>query len=107
MKRGIHFMRFRPDRYICPVCKWDFASRRRKCCPGCGTLLLIASDVLSDEELTALKRFWMWETLKRRWKYIANWEAAKREAVDRIGEFTRARLGEALSDSGSDKKTVH
>src|SRR5260370_22511973 len=92
MKGGIQFMRCRPDRYICAVCKWDFASRRRKCCPGCGTLLLIASDVLSDEELTALKRFWMWETLKRRWKYIANWEAAKREAVDRIREIGRAHV---------------
>jgi hypothetical protein len=100
-------MRFRPDRYICPTCKWDFASRRKKCCPGCGTLLLIASDILSDEELTALKSFWMWETLKRRWNYIANWEAAKREAVESIAEFTRARLGEVLFDSGSDKKTIH
>jgi hypothetical protein len=54
-------MRFRPDRYICPVCKWDFASRRK-----------IASDVLSDEELTALKSFWMWETLQRTWNYIAD-----------------------------------
>jgi hypothetical protein len=57
-------MRFRPDRYICPVCKWDFACRRKKCCPGCGTLLLITSDMLSDEELTALKSFWMWENRK-------------------------------------------
>ncbi|HXJ04938.1 MAG TPA: hypothetical protein VNH65_07555 [Candidatus Acidoferrum sp.] len=100
-------MRFRPDRYICPVCKRDFASRREKCCPGCGTLLLIASDVLSDEELTALTSFWMWETPKGRWNYIANWEAAKREAVERIGEFTKARLGGVFFDSGSDKKTVH
>jgi hypothetical protein len=43
-------MRFRPDRYICPICKWDFASRRKKCCPACATVLLIASDVLSDKE---------------------------------------------------------
>jgi hypothetical protein len=100
-------MRFRPDRYICPVCKWDFASRRKKCCPGCGRLLLIASDVLSDEELTALKNFWMWETLKGRWNYIADWEAAKREAVERVAEFTRIRLAEGLLQNGSCKKTAH
>jgi hypothetical protein len=75
--------------------------------PRLWTLLLIASDVLSDEELTALKSFWMWETPKGRWNYIANWEAAKREAVERIGEFTKARLGEVLFESGSDRKTVH
>jgi hypothetical protein len=77
------------------------------CCPGCGTLLLIASDVLSDEELIALKGFWMWETLKSRWNYISNWEAAKREAVERVAEFTRVRLGEVLLENRSDKKTVH
>src|SRR5258708_23066559 len=32
--------------------------------PRLWTRLLIASDVLSDEELTALKSFWMWETPK-------------------------------------------
>ena len=43
---------------LCPACKWDFVSRHQKCCPGCGTPLLIAYDVLSDEEPTALKSFW-------------------------------------------------
>jgi hypothetical protein len=100
-------MRFRPDRYICPVCKWDFACRRKKCCPGCGTLLLITSDMLSDEELTALKSFWMWENRKGKWNYIADWEAAKRRAAERVAEFKRVRLGEVVFQSGTDKKTVH
>jgi hypothetical protein len=64
--------------------------------------LLIASDVLSHEELTALKSFWMWETLKSRWSYIADWEAAKREAVERVAEFTRVQLGELPFRRGSD-----
>ena len=94
-------MRFRSDRHICPVCKWDFVSRRRKCRPGCGIPLLIASNVLADEELSALKNFWMWETLKGKWNYIADWETAKREAVERVAEFTRVRLGEVPFRGGS------
>ncbi len=57
-------LRVRPQRYKCPHCKWDFAYRKKKCCPSCGTLLLIASDMLSDTELTELRSFWMWEPLK-------------------------------------------
>jgi len=54
-------LRYRPQRYTCPHCKWDFARRKKRCCPGCGTLLLIVSDMLSDAELTEIRSFWMWE----------------------------------------------
>jgi hypothetical protein len=50
-------LRCRPQRYKCPHCKWDFARRKKRCCPGCGTLLLIVSDMLSDAELTELRSF--------------------------------------------------
>ena len=52
-------MRFRPQRYQCPKCRWEFAFRKKRCCPGCGTLLMIASDNPTDAELTELKSFWM------------------------------------------------
>jgi molybdopterin-dependent oxidoreductase-like protein protein len=48
-------MKFRPRRYQRPRCSWDFAFRKKRCCPGCGTLLLIASDVPTDAELNATK----------------------------------------------------
>src|SRR5438477_7568045 len=57
-------MRWPPRRYQCPKCRWDFAVRKKRCCPGCGTLLLIASDNPTDAELTEWKSFWMWEPVK-------------------------------------------
>ena len=86
-------LRVRPQRYKCPHCKWNFAYRKKRCCPGCGTLLLIASDMLSDTELTVLRSFWMWESLKERWDYIRDWEEHKREAMQRLQEYSRARIG--------------
>jgi hypothetical protein len=84
-------LRFRPRRYECPKCKWDFTFRKKKCCPGCGTLLLIASDMLSDAELTELRSFWMWEPLKEGWDYISDWEEHKREALRKFEEYTQRR----------------
>ena len=84
-------MRFRPQRYQCPKCRWDFAFRKKRCCPGCGTLLLIASDNPTDAELTELKSFWMWEPGKERWDYIRDWEEHKREAMRRFEEYARWR----------------
>jgi hypothetical protein len=43
----------------------------------------------------------MWETLKGKWSYIADWESAKREAVERVAEFTRMKLRELPFQSGS------
>src|SRR5271157_5680472 len=82
-----------PQRYQCPHCKWDFARRKKRCCPGCGTLLLIVSDMLSDAELTELRSFWMWEPLKERWDYIRDWEEHKREAMQMLEEYFKARIG--------------
>lgn len=33
-----------------------------------GTLLLIASDIPTDAELTEIKSFWMWEPVRERWQ---------------------------------------
>ena len=84
-------MRYRPARYVCPRCKWDFAKRRKRCCPGCGTLLLIMSDVPTDAELSALKSFWMWNPEKERWDYIRDWEEHKRDAMRKFEEYTKAK----------------
>ena len=84
-------MRFRPRCYKCPNCKWAFTFRKKKCCPGCGTFLLIASDMLSDAELSELRSFWMWEPLKERWDYIRDWEEHKREALRKFEEYTQER----------------
>src|SRR6266513_2257114 len=77
-------MRFRPQRYQCPKCRWEFAFRKKRCCPGCGTLLLIASDNPTDAELTELKSFWMWEPFQDKWDYIRDWEEHKREAMRKV-----------------------
>lgn len=74
-------MRTRPRHYRCPNCQWDFAFRKKKCCPGCGTLLRIASDIFTDAELTELKSFWMWDPLQEKWDYIRDWMEEKRQAV--------------------------
>lgn len=95
---GTKLLRVKPERYKCPRCKWDFAYRKKRCCPGCGTLLLIASDMLSDAELTELRSFWMWEPLKERWDYIRDWEEHKREAMERFKEYFKARIGGAADN---------
>jgi hypothetical protein len=96
---GRKLLRVRPQRCKCPHCKWDFAYRKKRCCPGCGTLLLIASDMLSDNELTELRSFWVWESLKERWDYIRDWEEHKREAMQRLQEYSEARtVGLAEND---------
>jgi len=52
-------------------------------------LLLIASDVPTDAELTAIKSFWMWEPIKEKWDYIRDWEEHKREAMRRFEQHTQ------------------
>ena len=86
-------MRYRPQRYHCPHCKWDFARRKKRCCPGCGTLLLIVSDMLSDAELTELRSFWMWDPLKEKWDFIRDWEEHKVEAMRKFEEYVFGRGG--------------
>jgi len=96
---GGELLRVRPLRYKCPNCKWDFAYRKKRCCSGCGTLLLIASDSLFDAELTALKSFWIWEPLKDKWEYIRDWEDHKREAMRRFEEYVKEKpAGIELAD---------
>ena len=82
-------MKFRPRRYQCPRCRWDFTFRKKRCCPGCGTLLLIASDVPTDAELTEIKSFWMWELGKERWEYIRYWEEHTREAMRKFEQHSQ------------------
>ena len=84
-------MRVRPQRYKCPHCKWDFAYRKKRHCPGCGTLLLIAPDPLCDSELTALKSLWMWAALKERREYVRDWEEHKREAMQKLVEYLKRK----------------
>jgi hypothetical protein len=67
-------MRFRPHRYQCPKCRWECAFRKKRCCPGCGTLLLIASDNPTDAELTELKSFWMWQRIQEKWGATSTYE---------------------------------
>ena len=86
-------MRYRPQRYECPHCKWDFARRKKRCCPGFGTLLLIVSDMLSDAELTELRSFWMCDPLKKKWDFIRDWEEHKVEAMRGFEEFVFGRGG--------------
>jgi len=87
-------LKTKPQRYQCPHCKWDFALRKKRCCPGCGTLLLIGSDAFSDAEFTVLGSFWMWEPLKERWVFVRDWEEHKQEAGRKFEEyFKSSRLG--------------
>ncbi len=48
--------------------------------------------MLSDDELTELRSFWMWESLKERRDYIRDWEEHKREAMQRLQEYSQARI---------------
>ena len=72
--------KLRPQPYRCPHCSWEFSLRKKKCCRGCGTLLLIPTDNMSDQQLTALRSFWMWDPANERWKFIQDWEEHKRKA---------------------------
>lgn len=89
-------LRAKPQRYVCPQCKWDFALRKKRHCPGCGTLLLIGSDVLDDTELITLKSFWMWEPVKEKWIFVRDWEEHKREAMRKFEEHARSYGASAL-----------
>ena len=93
-----NLLRAKPQRYVCPHCKWDFAFRKKKRCPGCGTLLLIASDMIFDTQLTKLRSFWMWEPWKERWNYILDWEEHTREVMQRFVEYSKARLDGLAED---------
>ena len=58
-----------------------------------GTLLLIASDVLSDAEFTDLGSFWMWEPVNERWIFVRDWDEHKQEAGRKFEEhFKSSRL---------------
>lgn len=59
-----------------------------------GTLLLIASDIPTDAELTEITSFWMWEPVRERWQYVCDWEEHEREAMRRF-ERWRPALVEA------------
>ena len=93
-------MRWRPRRYQCPKCRCDFAVRKKRCCPGCGTFLLIGSDNPADAELTKWKSFWMWEPVKERWDYVPDWEELKREAIEQHAQRWRTALVKAEQKSG-------
>ena len=70
-------------------CRWEFTVRKKRCCRGCSTLLLIPSYPFSDEDLTALKSFWMWDPLKETWNHIRDWEEHKQEASRKFEEFSK------------------
>ena len=103
------FVRVRPQRYMCPHCKWDFAYRKKRRCPGCGTLLLIASDMLSDSEFTALRSFWIWGARKQKWEFVRDWEEHKREAARKFEEYAnrRSRRIEAGESPEIPKPWIH
>jgi len=82
----------KPLRYRCPRCKWEFALRRKKSCPGCGIRLLIPADKISDAELTVLRSFWMWDPVKEKWVYIHDWEAHKKDSMQKLEEHLK-RIG--------------
>jgi hypothetical protein len=63
-------LKTKPQRYHCPHCKWNFSFRKKRCCPGCGTFLLIGSDPCSDAELSRARAVW---TNCRR---LPNWSLA-------------------------------
>lgn len=98
-------MRWRPRRYQCPKCRWDFAFRKKRCCPGCGTLLLIASDNPTDGELTELTTFWMWEPVEEKWDYIRNWEEHKRKAIEKHARMWRTALVKVKAEEKSGSPT--
>jgi hypothetical protein len=79
----------RPQPYRCPRCKWEFALRKRKSCRGCGILLLIPSDKISDAELAILRSFWMWDPVKEKWVYIHDWEEHKRDSMQKFEEYLK------------------
>jgi hypothetical protein len=88
-------MKFRPRRYQCPRCRWDFTFRKKRCRPGCGILLLIASDTPTDATLTEIKSLGMWEPGRERWQYIRDWEEHKRDAKRKFEQRWSIGLAEA------------
>jgi hypothetical protein len=61
--------------------------------------------MLSDPELTALKSFWIWEPLKKKWEYIRDWEDHKREAMQKFEEYVKERpVGIELADEPRPRK---
>jgi len=61
--------------------------------------------MISDNELTELGSFWMWESLKERWDYIRDWEEHKREAMQRFQEYSKARIG-GLSENEQTRRPL-
>jgi len=68
--------------------------------------VLIASDMLSDAELTALKSFWMWEPFKAKWDYIRDWEDHKIEAMREFEHYAKAK-GIAIEAAQTPRPLTH
>lgn len=102
-------MRLTPKHYDCPACKSDFSFRKKKRCPACGVLLLIASDNLAEMEPKALKKFWMWEVLKQEWVYVPDWERSLRDAVESLTRFGKSSvlLADVIEFPRQPGKAVH
>jgi hypothetical protein len=56
--------------------------------------------MLVDSDLASLKSFWMWEPFKEKWKYVRDWEAHKREAMQKFEEYVN---GKACGIDAGDK----
>ena len=90
-------MKAKPERYQCPNCRWDFSVRKKRCCPGCGVLLLIGSDAISDADLIPLKNFWIWEPGKEKWIFVHDWSEHKQEAARKFERYVKSGSTEATS----------
>jgi len=42
---------------------------------------------MSDQELTAIRSFWMWDPVNERWKFIQDWEEHKRKAKAKLDAY--------------------
>jgi len=84
--------------------------RTNKCCPGCGTLLIIGSDRVDDAELTAFKSFWIWAPLAEDWMVVRDWDEEKALWAGQFESYSKSSgytAGEVPDAHLAAKKWIH
>jgi len=78
-------------RFTCPRCKWDFAQRKKKCCPGCGARLVLSSTLMAD---FPSKDFYCQDRVTG-WVYVDDWQKHLKAEFQKYADYMARQRAEA------------
>lgn len=77
-------------RFTCPKCKWDFARRKNKCCPGCSARLVLRSDSMDD---WPTKDFYYTDR-STGWVYVDDWQKHMKAGFQKYADYMARQRAE-------------